>query len=124
MLVSVNIKYIIVQYSFNIKYFFAIYVSVLIAVSDPPTAVNLTCSLQYQPNGKFDIYAVWTLAERPQGLVEAIDRFVVTPQLVDTSHLPAVATIEVYESITIKPNVSLAYGSIQNTSTLLTKINI
>lgn len=77
-------------------------------MSDPPTAINLTCSLQYQPNGKLDIYAVWTLGERLQGLVEAIDRFVVTPQLVDTSHLPTVFTVEVYESIAIKPNVSLA----------------
>ena len=73
-------------------------------MSNPPTTINLTCTRQYQPNGKFDIYAEWILPERQQKLIEAIDRFVITPQLIDTSHL---VTLEVYEIITIKPNVSL-----------------
>lgn len=76
-------------------------------MSNPPTTINLTCTRQYQPNGKFDIYAEWILAERQQEWIEAIDRFVISPQLVDTSHLPSIVTVEVYESITIKPNVSL-----------------
>ena len=74
-------------------------------MSDPPTKINLICSRQYQSNGKFDVYAILTIVERSQGLLEAIDRFTLTPQLVDTS-LSTDVTIEVYETISIIPNVS------------------
>ena len=73
-------------------------------MSDPPTPFNLICNRQYKNNGNFDVYAVWTIAENAQGLLEAIDRFTLIPQLVDTS-LSTGVTVEVYETISIKPNV-------------------
>ena len=73
-------------------------------MSDPPTTINLICNRQYLNNGKFDVYAIWTIAENAQGLLEAIDRFVLIPQLVDTS-LSTDVTVKVYETISITPNV-------------------
>ena len=87
-------------------------------MSDPPTPINLICNRQYQNNGKFNVYAIWTIVDKAQALLEAIDRFVLTPQLVDTS-LPAHVTVEVYETISIKPNVRPAI-----TNFTVYKINI
>ena len=74
-------------------------------MSAPPTTINLICSRQYQSNGKFDVYVKWTLAEISQGLLEAIDKFILTPQLVDTTFSIDI-TLKIYETIRIKPNVS------------------
>ena len=82
-----------------------------------PTTINLICSRQYQYNGKFDVYVKWTLAEISQGLLEAIDKFILTPQLVDTT-LSIHVTIDVYEAISIKPNVSSSMCKLYLLSTI------
>ena len=87
-------------------------------MSDPATTINLICNRQYQNNGKFDVYAIWTIVDKTQALLEAIDRFNLSPQLVDTS-LSTDVTVEVYETISIKPNVRPAI-----TNFAVYKINI
>ena len=87
-------------------------------MSDPPATINLICKRQYHNNGKFDVYAMWTIPDKAQGLLEAIDKFILTPQLVDTS-LPAHVVVEIYETISIKPNVRPAI-----TNFAVYKINI
>ena len=87
-------------------------------MSDPPTPINLICNRQYQNNGKFDVYAIWTIVDKAQALLEAIDRFVLTPQLVDTS-LSTDVTVEVYETIPIKPNVRPATQTLLSTKLIL-----
>ena len=87
-------------------------------MSDPPTKINLICNRQYQNNGKFDVYATWTIVDKAQALSKAIDRFVLTPQLVDTS-LSTDVTVEVYETIPIKPNVRPATQTLLSTKLIL-----
>ena len=100
-----------------------IYISVLIAVSDPPPTINLICSRQFQSNGKFDVYVKWTIAERSQGLLEAIDKFILTRQLIDTS-LDTDVVIEVYPTISIIPNVSSSMCKLYLPSPALLSINL
>lgn len=77
-------------------------------MSDPPPTLVVHCKREHQPNGKFTLYASWNIANIP-GLLEAIEKYTVSPQLVDLSFTPTVV-VESYSIIDIIPQVKHIYS--------------
>ena len=65
--------------------------------------MTIYCSVSYQSNGKVNLNAVWTLSESP-GIIEAIERFAVSPQKIDSDHIAGTVS-KYYTEISVKPNV-------------------
>ena len=65
--------------------------------------MTIYCNVSYQSNGKVNLNAVWTLSESP-GIIEAIERFAVLPQQIDSDHIVGTVS-KYYTEISVKPNV-------------------
>ena len=69
----------------------------------PLLEMKIQCGRQLHPNGVIKIFATLILPDFP-GLIDAIDRFIAIPSLVDIVKQPA-PPIEAYTQITIYTHV-------------------
>ena len=69
----------------------------------PSPEMKIQCGRQLHPNGVITIFAKLILPDFP-GLIEAIDRFIAIPSLIDIVKQPA-PPIQVYTQITIYTHV-------------------
>ena len=69
----------------------------------PSPEMKIQCGRQLHPNGVITIFAKLVLPDFP-GLIEAIDRFIAIPSLIDITKQPA-PPIQVYTQITIYTHV-------------------
>ena len=66
--------------------------------------MEMQCGRQFHPNGTITVFAKLMLPDSP-GLIEAIDKFIAIPTLIDIANQPAPPIDDTYSQITVYTHV-------------------